>query len=98
MDVFKVPTKEDLVDVIVMLSMRSAKVRSLQINHYGVDLSNPSAWYENGYFWYCTGYLKSRGEKKENPDPQPFLSIEKNPERARELLTWIQEAIKARKL
>ena len=93
MDVSKVPTKEDLVDVIVMLSMRPAEVRSLQINHYEVDLSNPPAWYENGYSWYCTGYLK-----KENPDPRPFLSIEKNPERARELLTWIQEAIKAGKL
>ena len=44
------------------------------------------------------GYLKSRGEKKENPDPRPFLSIEKNSERARELLTWIQDAIKAKKL
>jgi hypothetical protein len=98
MDVSKVPTKEDLVDVIVILSMRPAEVRSLQINHYEVDLSNSPTWYENGYSWYCTGYLKGRGEKKENPDPRPFLSIEKNPERTRELLTWIQEAIKTRKL
>src|SRR2546421_191681 len=50
------------------------------------------------YSWYCTGYLKSRGEKKKNSDPWPFLSMEKNPERARELLTWIQDAIKAKKL
>ena len=63
MDVSKVLTKEDLVDVIVMLSIRPAEVRSLQINHYEVDPSNPPAWYENGYSWYCTGYLK-----KENPD------------------------------
>ena len=93
MDVSKVPTKEDLVDVMVMLSMRPAEVGSLQINHYEVNSSIPPAWYENGYSQYCTGYLK-----KENPDPRPFLSIEKNPERARELLTWIQDAIKAGKL
>ncbi|CAB4400296.1 unnamed protein product [Rhizophagus irregularis] len=98
MDVSKVPTKEDLVDVIVMLSMRPAEVRSLQINHYEPDPSNIPAWYKEGYSWYCTGYLKSKGEKKENPDPRPFLSMEKNPERARELLTWIQDAIKAKKL
>ncbi|RIA93386.1 hypothetical protein C1645_735586 [Glomus cerebriforme] len=36
------------------------------------------------------GYLKNRGEKKKNPEPQPFFSMEKNPERTRELLTWIQ--------
>src|SRR3954465_12104750 len=64
MNVSKVLTKEDLVNVIVMLSMRPAEVRSLQINHYEVYLSNPSAWYENGYSWYYTGYLKSREEKK----------------------------------
>ncbi|PKC68112.1 hypothetical protein RhiirA1_457640 [Rhizophagus irregularis] len=40
----------------------------------------------------------SSGEKKENPEPWSFLSMEKNPERARELLTWIRDAIKAKKL
>jgi hypothetical protein len=84
--------------VIVMLSMRPREVRSLQINHYEPDPSNVPAWYKEGYSWYSTGYLKSRGEKKENPDPRPFLSMEKNPERARELLTWIRDAIKAEKL
>ena len=59
---------------------------------------NISAWYKEGYSWYCTGYLKSKGEKKKNPPPRPFLSIEKNPERARELLTWIRDAIKTGKL
>jgi SOS response regulatory protein OraA/RecX len=98
MDVSKIPTREDLADVIVMLSMRPAEVRSLQINHYQLDPSNIPAWYKEGYSWYCTGYLKSRGEKKKNPDPQPFLSMEKNPEHARELLTWIRNAIKAGKL
>ncbi|CAG8753799.1 5275_t:CDS:1 [Gigaspora rosea] len=98
MDVSKIPTREDLMDIIVMLSMRPAEVRSLRINHYEPDHSNIPAWYKDGYSWYCTGYLKSRGEKKKNPEPRPFLSMEKNPERARELLTWIQDAIKAKKL
>src|SRR6266498_2221639 len=98
MDISKIPTRENLADMIVMLSMRSAEVRSLQINHYESDPSNIPAWYKEGYSWYCTGYLKSRGEKKKNPDPRPFLSMEKNPECARELLTWIQDAIKAKKL
>ncbi|CAG8790076.1 24065_t:CDS:2, partial [Dentiscutata erythropus] len=63
-----------------------------------VILSIKPAEYKDGYSWYCTGYLKSRGEKKKNPIPKPLLSMEKNPECAKELLTWIQEAIKARKL
>ncbi len=82
----KTPTREDLADVIIMLSMRPAEVRSLQINHYELNLSKISAWYEEGYSWYCTGYLKSRGENKKNPVSQPFLSMEKNPEYAKELL------------
>ena len=69
MDVSKIPTRENLANVIVMLSMRPAEMRSLQINHYELDPSNISAWYKEGYSWYCTGYLKSRGEKKKNPDP-----------------------------
>ena len=69
MDVSKVLTKEDLMDVIVMLSMRPAEIRSLQINYYEPDSSNIPSWYKNSYSWYCTGYLKSRGKKKENPDP-----------------------------
>jgi len=97
-DTSKIPTKEDLADVIVMLSMRPGEVRSLQINHYELDPSNIPAWYKEGYSWYCTGYLKNKGEKKKNPEPRPFLSMEKNPERARELLTWIRDAIKAKKL
>ena len=40
MDISKIPTRENLADVIVMLSMRPAKVRSLQINHYEPDPSN----------------------------------------------------------
>ncbi|CAG8802346.1 8726_t:CDS:1, partial [Dentiscutata erythropus] len=97
-DTTKDPLLQDLADVIVMLCMRPTEVSSLQIDHYEVDLSNPSAWYKNGYFWYCTGYAKNKGENKDNPEPRPFLSMEKNPERARALLIWIQEAIKAGKL
>ncbi|GES74494.1 hypothetical protein GLOIN_2v1475459 [Rhizophagus clarus] len=98
MDVSKTPIREDLADVIVMLSMRPAEIRSLQINYYKLDPSDIPAWYKEGYSWYCTGYLKSKGEKKKNSPPRLFLSIEKNPERARELLTWIRDAIKAGKL
>src|SRR5581483_4958265 len=98
MDVSKTSTRKDLADVIVMLSMRPAEIRSLQINYYEPDPSNIPAWYKEGYSWYCTGYLKNKGEKKKNPPPRLFLSIEKNPERARELLTWIRDAIKAGKL
>ncbi|CAG8810575.1 19500_t:CDS:2, partial [Cetraspora pellucida] len=65
--------KIDLVDVIMMLSMRPAEVATLCIIHY-----EPKA--------------------KNNPEPQQFLSIEKNLEYAKELLTWIQDAIATRKL
>ncbi|CAG8681564.1 24932_t:CDS:1 [Cetraspora pellucida] len=97
-DTTKDPLLQDLADVIMMLCMRPAEVSSLQIDHYEVDPSNPSTWYKNGYSWYCTGYAKNKGENKNNPEPRPFLSMEKNPERARALLIWIQEAIKAGKL
>jgi len=78
--------------------MKPAEVRSLQINYYEPDSSNIPSWYKEDYSWYYTGYLKSKEEKKENPDPRPFLFMEKNPERTRELLTWIRDAIKAKKL
>jgi hypothetical protein len=97
-DTTKDPSMQDLADVMVMLSMRPAEVSSLQINHYEVDLSNHPAWYENGYSWYYTGYKKNKGEYKDNPEPRPFVSMEKDLERARTLLIWIQEAIKAGKL
>ncbi|CAB4388872.1 unnamed protein product [Rhizophagus irregularis] len=67
MDVSKIPTREDLADVIVMLSMRPSEFRT---------------WYKEGYSWYCTGYKKADGRIL-----HPLLSMEKNPERARELLT-----------
>ncbi len=40
MDISKIPTKENLADVIVMLSMRLAEVRSFQINYYELDSLN----------------------------------------------------------
>ncbi|RIB11430.1 hypothetical protein C2G38_2261713 [Gigaspora rosea] len=55
----KIPTMQDLADVIMMLSMRPAEVATLRIIYY---------------------------------------KPEKNPEHAKELLTWIQDAIATRKL
>ncbi|PKK58041.1 hypothetical protein RhiirC2_871679 [Rhizophagus irregularis] len=85
---------QDLADVIVMLSMRPAEVSSLQIINYKPDSKDLPAWYKAGYSWYCTGCRKQR----DKPIPMCLLSMEKDPERARELLTWIQDAIKAGKL
>ncbi|PKY56850.1 hypothetical protein RhiirA4_477441 [Rhizophagus irregularis] len=42
-----------------------------------------------------TGYAKNRGQQE---IPRVFRSLEKNEERARQLLTWIQEAIVSRVL
>ena len=82
----KDPSMQDLADVMVMLCMRPAEVSSLQINYYEIDLSNPLAWYGNGYSWYCIGYAKNKGKYKDNSEPRPFVSMEKNSERARTLL------------
>ncbi|UZO04568.1 uncharacterized protein OCT59_024945 [Rhizophagus irregularis] len=75
-------------------TMRPAEVSSLQIINYKPDSEDPPAWYKAGYSWYCTGCRKQR----DKPMPMRLLSMEKDPERARELLTWIQDAIKAGKL
>ncbi len=48
-DTFKIPTRENLADVIVMLSMRPGEVRSLQINQYELDSSNIPVWYKESY-------------------------------------------------
>ena len=42
-----------------------------------------------------TGYAKNR---EAQDIPQVFRSLEKNEERVRQLLTWIQEAISSRQL
>ncbi|RHZ53398.1 hypothetical protein Glove_442g12 [Diversispora epigaea] len=97
-DVTKIPTMQDLADVIVMLSMRPAEVTTLRIIHYEPGKINPPEWYKPGYSWYCTGYIKNKGDAKNNPEPRRLLSMEKNPERAKELLTWIQDAIATGKL
>ncbi|RIB26580.1 hypothetical protein C2G38_2162973 [Gigaspora rosea] len=62
-----------LVDVMVMLCIRPAELKTLRITDAGV-----------------MGYAKNQGQ----PDiPRKFRSMEKNQERAKELLTWIQRAI-----
>ncbi|CAB5371150.1 unnamed protein product [Rhizophagus irregularis] len=93
-DTSKIPSMQDFADVIVMLSMRPAEVSSLQIINYKPDSEDLPAWYKAGYSWYCTGCRKQRDKLM----PMRLLSMEKDPERARELLTWIQDAIKAGKL
>ncbi|GES93707.1 hypothetical protein GLOIN_2v1846791 [Rhizophagus clarus] len=93
-DTSKIPSMQDLADMIVMLSMRLAEVSSLQIINYKPDSEDLPAWYKDDYSWYCTGCRKQR----DKPMPMHLLSMEKDPECARELLTWIQDAIKAGKL
>src|SRR6185369_2896546 len=67
------PNCQALADVMVMLCIRPAELKTLRITDAGV-----------------TGYAKNRGQ----PDiPRKFRSMEKNQERAKELLTWIQRAI-----
>ncbi|GES86469.1 hypothetical protein GLOIN_2v1876937 [Rhizophagus clarus] len=83
------PSKEDLVDVMIMLSMRPADVATLRIDKYE---ASDEIWYDPKYSWYCTGYSKTKEETGVG-EPRPFLSMEKNPVRAREFLTWIQKAI-----
>ncbi|RHZ52564.1 hypothetical protein Glove_460g12 [Diversispora epigaea] len=97
-DVTKIPTLQDLTDVIMMLSMRPAEVTTLRIIHYEPGEITLPEWYKPGYSWYCTGYIKNKGETKNNPESRQFLSMEKNLERAKELLTWIQNAITTGKL
>ena len=72
-----------------MLSMRPADITSLSINKY--DASD-EIWYDPKYSWYCTGYSKVKEETGVG-EPQPFLSMEKDPIRVKEFLTWIQKAI-----
>ncbi|RHZ56117.1 hypothetical protein Glove_406g20 [Diversispora epigaea] len=97
-DIAKVPTMQDFADVIMMLSMRPAEITTLRIIHYEPGELNHPEWYKSGYSWYCTGHIKNKGEAKNNSEPRQFLSMEKNPERAKELLTWIQDAIATGKL
>ena len=70
---------------MVMLSMRPADVPTLHINHYPPSYEK---WYDPRFSWYCTGYAKSQID-----EPLPFFSMEKDPKRAIELLTWIQKTM-----
>ncbi|CAG8788299.1 8952_t:CDS:2, partial [Dentiscutata erythropus] len=81
----KISTMQDLADVIMMLSMRRTEVATLRIIHYEPGELNPPEWYKPGYSWYCIGYIKNKGEVKNNPKPWQFLSIEKNPEPTKKL-------------
>ncbi|CAG8775460.1 18974_t:CDS:1, partial [Dentiscutata erythropus] len=86
-NITKSPSMQNLIDIMIMLCIRSADVKNLCINRY-----KPSreSWYNPDYSWYCIGYAKNKGEVEE---PWPFLSIEKNLIQARELLIWIQRSI-----
>src|SRR4051794_13029349 len=89
------PSKEDLVDVMIMLCMRPADVTGLCIDNYEAldETWGPKkTWYNPKYSWYCTGYSKVKEETGVG-EPRPFISMEKNPLRAKDLLTWIQKAI-----
>ncbi|RIB07608.1 hypothetical protein C2G38_2273767 [Gigaspora rosea] len=72
LDAYNIKTLSDyqaLAEVMVMLCIRPAELKTLRITDTGV-----------------TGYAKNRGQ----PDiPRKFRSMEKNQERAKELLTWI---------
>ncbi|CAJ0846022.1 10782_t:CDS:2, partial [Entrophospora sp. SA101] len=74
-DTTKIPTMQDLADVIMMLSMRPAEVTTLRIIH-------------------CEEAKLRVSNSPDEPDPPKWYK----PERAKELLTWIQDAIATRKL
>ncbi|CAJ0833391.1 14296_t:CDS:1 [Entrophospora sp. SA101] len=84
------PSMQNLTDIMIMLCMRPADVENLRINYYK---RSDDEWYNSKYSWYCTGYAKNKNEKSV---PRPFVSMEKNPIRARELLIWIQKSIPER--
>ena len=96
-DISTLPSKENLLDVMIMLSMWLADVVTLCIDNYKAldetwDGLKRDLWYSPKYSWYCTGYSKTKKETGIG-ESRPFLSMEKNPLRAKELLTWIQKAI-----
>ncbi|CAG8455921.1 17098_t:CDS:10 [Cetraspora pellucida] len=51
-NITKIPTMQDLADVIIILSMRPTEVATLYIIYYKLSKSNPSEWYKSGYSWY----------------------------------------------
>ncbi|CAB4434026.1 unnamed protein product [Rhizophagus irregularis] len=58
-DISSSPSKKNLVDIMIMLSMQPADVAGLSIEKY--DTSD-EMWYKSNYSWYCTGYSKIKGE------------------------------------
>ncbi|CAG8805592.1 4337_t:CDS:2, partial [Dentiscutata erythropus] len=79
----KIPTMQDLADVIMILSIKPTEVATLRIIHYKPGELNPPEWYKPGYSWYCIRYIKNKGEAKNNPEPRQFLFMEKNSESKR---------------
>ena len=82
-DIIKSPLMQNLIDIMLMLCMRSADMKTFRINQY-----RPSreSWYNPDYSLYCTSYVKNKGKVGEF---WLFLSMEKNPIWVRELLIWI---------
>ncbi|PKC06745.1 hypothetical protein RhiirA5_377589 [Rhizophagus irregularis] len=77
-DISSKPGLQALSDVMIMLCIRPAEVKSLRISDGRV-----------------TGYVKHRDQVD---IPRAFKSMEKNEERARQLLKWIQDAISSGQL
>jgi hypothetical protein len=67
-------SKENLVDVMIMLSMRPADVAIFCIDKYE---ASDETWYDPKYSWYCTGYSKAKEETGVG-EPRLFISMEKN--------------------
>jgi hypothetical protein len=84
------PYENMIADIIIMLSLRPAEFMKLKIQKYSPQ-EPPPKWWVPGSEWYITGYKKSRGQEYV---PREYLSMEKNPERAKELLEWAQEAVR----
>ncbi|RIB20002.1 hypothetical protein C2G38_2035585 [Gigaspora rosea] len=77
-DISTLPDLQALTDIIIMLCICPAELKTLRITDTGV-----------------TGYAKNPSQ----PDiPRKFRSMEKNQEHARELLTWIQNAISSSRM
>ncbi|CAG8703279.1 12644_t:CDS:2 [Cetraspora pellucida] len=79
------PTMQNLIDIMIMLSMRLADVANLRIDYYKPSNAD---WYDPKYSWYCTGYAKNKQDES-----RPLVSMKKDSLLARELLIWIQKAI-----
>jgi len=77
-NISKAPGLQALTDVIIMLCIRPAEIKTLRISNRSV-----------------TGYAKNR---RQQDIPWVFRSLEKDKERAKQLLIWIQEAISSGQL